>query len=106
VAVPPQSHQGRIDGNTGKPRRKPGIAFETLEMNKGPLKRLLRYVFCILVVPHYSAGQAKNHRFGLFAKDLERSRISTLCGGKKHVFISRNRVSACRPSRLFPVEWH
>jgi hypothetical protein len=98
-----QFHQGSIDGNAGQPRRKPGIAFEALEMNKGLLKRLLHYIFGILVVPHHSPCYVKECVCGLFAKDLERSRIPTFCSDKKRVFISCSRASPGRPARSFPV---
>jgi hypothetical protein len=88
-----QFHQGSIDGDAGQPRRKPGIAIEALEMNEGLLKRLLDYVFRILVVPHHLPCYAKDRVCGLFAKDLERSRIPTFCSGKKRIFLSRKRAS-------------
>src|SRR2546425_5004068 len=51
--------------------RSPGIPFEALEMNKGLLKRLLHYIFCILVVPHHLPCYAKDRVCGLFAKRSE-----------------------------------
>jgi hypothetical protein len=96
-------HEGCVDGNAGQPRRKQRIAFEALEMNKGPFKRLLHDIFCILVVPHNSPGYAKDRVCGLFAKDLKGSRIAPFCSGKKRVFLSYNRSPPRGAARFFPV---
>jgi len=39
---------------------KPRIAFEALEMDKGQLKGLLHYIFCILFAPQHSARNVKD----------------------------------------------
>src|SRR6266852_5551383 len=62
-------------------------------MNEGQLKRLLHYIFCILIAPHHSPCYVKDRVCGLFAKDLERSRIATFGSGKKRVFLSQSCVA-------------
>src|ERR1700675_2653001 len=69
-------------------------------MNKGLFKRLLQHILCILVVPHHSPSYAKDHVCGLFAKNLERSRVSTFCSDKKCVFLSCIHASCGRQARL------
>src|SRR5258708_19741158 len=61
-------------------------------MNEGQLKRLLHYIFCIVLDPDHSARDMENLPCGLFAKDLERGRITAFCSDKKAVFLCRERA--------------
>src|SRR5580700_4407958 len=72
-------------------------------MKEGLLERLLHYVFGILVVPHHSPCHVKDGVCGLFAKNLERSRIATFCSSQNRGLISRSRASPGRPVRSFRV---
>jgi hypothetical protein len=45
-----QQHEGHIDCDPGKPRRKTRSAFECVKVNKGPHQALLEHVFRILPI--------------------------------------------------------
>jgi hypothetical protein len=72
-------------------------------MNEGQLKRFLRYIFCILLAAHHAPRDMENRACGLFAKDLERGRITAFCGSQNRRLTSRSPLSPGWPARSSPV---